>query len=440
MRIIQCERMAQFLDFEAVEEDEEDLEAVSLLEEDCYSEKFSDDDDFIDDSEQPSEEEYRQLIDIVHETVESAFEGIEPKTQHKKYKYSSVKKEEEARMSSKIDKLADKALAKREKKKKEIVVPDSPVTDASDDEEGASMTVKPTPPAPKKPSKQKRPVVVEEPDPPSDVDDGGHDDSFEIERREIEEASAAAADMDEEDDGFDPSVFNFNAPIGGGTNDDMDSMFFNNEPEIDLTNPDAKVEVKCGICERMLNQGWSEKTNSPYLYCPDKENCHFAWMSFDRAIQFHQVAPNIIASAYRAPFRHGRPRCECGQTMMYRWVEKASEERSIYLVGGVFLECCVPKKEGGPCSLVIYVGKCDTKAERTEMTKLYAEEKAEYLRKKEEADLQIKMKLREMQRDKKLRTGVFTATIRGNMNANKALKERLARMKALKKQFAAPKK
>lgn len=421
--------MAHFLDLEAEVEGEEDLELCSNLVEDCYSEKFSSDDDFIDDSEEPSKEEiYGQLIEIVHDTVERTFGGIDSKTRHTKYNYSRVKKEEEEeRMSSKVDKLAEKALAKR-KKEKEVLVTDSPISDHASD--GEFDEKQQPPPPPKKIVKiRKKPPVMIEPE------------------EEEEEANEPQSDVEEiavhhegEEPDFDPADFGFEDENAVRPMDnDLDPMFFDDEQEIDLTNPDAVAEVKCGICARVMNKGWSDKSNAPYLYCQDKENCHFAWMTFDRSIEFHRVAPKIIAAPFRTPFPHGRPRCRCNRTMLYRWVEKASDERAPYLVGNVFLECCVPKKDGGPCDKVLFVGKCDTREEREEMAKLYIEEKEEYLRKKEEAEMQIKLKIRELQRDKRLRTGVYTSTIRSNVNSNKALKDRLKRIKTLKKQFSSKK-
>lgn len=128
--------MVYFLDLEVEVEGEEDLEFCSNLVEDCYLEKFSSDDDFIDDSEEFSKEEiYGQLIEIVYDIVERIFGGIDSKTRYTKYNYLRVKKEEEEeRMSFKVDKLVEKVLVKR-KKEKEVLVIDSFIFDYVSDGE-----------------------------------------------------------------------------------------------------------------------------------------------------------------------------------------------------------------------------------------------------------------------------------------------------------------
>lgn len=110
-------------------------------------------------------------------------------------------------------------------------------------------------------------------------------------------------------------------------------------------------------------------------------------MIFDRFIEFYRVVFKIIVALFRIFFFYGRSRCRCNRIMLYRWVEKVSDERAFYFVGNVFLECCVLKKDGGFCDKVLFVGKCDIREEREEMVKLYIEEKEEYLRKKEEVEM-----------------------------------------------------
>ena len=372
--------IAEFLDREAIE-----------IPDDCYSEEYSDDDDFIDDSEDVNNEEYNKIVDEVRETIQLTFETPE----------KAAYREEIKRMEKNMEEIAEegyqnlKAYRKKEKENNRRDGDDD--TNFSDEEK-----------AKEKPTSVKKRAISKETVSLDDDDDSGDDASTSVskkknkktaEERKMELSNAAALDSDEE-----PAIYGSDEENPGQNSSDE-------EEEVDVTDPESKIG-NCCLCKSELKGGPGKKTTDPWVQCPQKEVCKFTWMDYGMALEFHKIGKKIISPKFRHPFVNGKPRCKCGAIMAYRWVLAASEARAKFLVGNVFAICCVPVKEGGKCDKVIYVGKSPNKAFKQEMEEIYEAEEKEKEKKRKKAKVALKMHAREIDRDRRPGVGLYSTTLR----------------------------
>lgn len=392
--------MAEFLDREAIE-----------IPDDCYSEEYSDDNDFIDDTEDvKDEEEYNELVEEIKDTLEKRFdtpikaayrkeikERMEKKMEEiaeERYKnlkaYRKKKEEEENEEEQDDTHFSDEEKARKEPKSKKRPISKEVVSSDDDDDDDTGNNHQPSTSAPKKKKKKKK--------------------TNEEEEEEMELTNAEALDSKEE-----PAIY------GDSDNDgEQDSS----EEEVDVTDPE-KGFGKCCLCKSELRGGAGKKNDAPWVQCPQKEVCKFTWMDYGTALEFHKIGKKIISPKFRHPFVNGRPRCKCGAIMAYKWVLNASESRAKILVGQVFAVCCVPVKEGGRCDKVIFVGKSPNKAFQLEMEKIYEAEEKEKEKKQKEAKLALKMRAREIDRDRKAGVGLYNTTLRNVKKSQEALKKRM---------------
>ena len=349
-QLVDC--MAKFLSLEAEEDD---------IPEDCYSEEFSDDYDFIDDSEDiENKEQYNEFVN----EIQSCFEDIDspeisPEVRKKNRKRRRRKEKMSKTMSELVESALEKWHAERQHGKKKK--PDADKTSLGDEENEASSqkkNKKGKEPAKKQAKKEtkKRPISAEIVT--SDKDSEDEDETAKEENEENEENEGNKSEIESIPD---------------------DAMDSSNEPEVyyvadddyedeDVINPDATIRAKCGICNTTLVGGYGEKNDGPWVRCPDKHVCKVTWLAYTDLLQFHKVAKHILHPRYRTPFTNGRPRCDCNAIMAYHWVQKCSQANAKYLKGAIFLVCCLPVKEGGKCEKVIYAGKCSSKEKKPLIT------------------------------------------------------------------------
>ena len=262
------------------------------------------------------EEEYNEIIGEVRDTIKLNFETPT------KAKYREQIKE---RMEKKMEEIAEegyKNLKAYRKKKDEEEEQDN--TNFSDEEK-----------AQEKPKSKKR-VISKEVVTSDDDSDGNDEPSTSApkkkkkakEEEEMELQNAAALDSEE------PAIY------GDSNNDDENSS----DKEVDVTDPESGIG-KCCLCKSKL-RGGAGKNDAPWVQCLQKEVCKFMWMDYGTALEFHKIGKKIISPKFRHPFTNGRPRCDCGAMMAYKWVLNASDARAKFLVGQVFAVCCVPVEEG----------------------------------------------------------------------------------------------
>ena len=249
-QLVDC--MAEFLDREVIE-----------IPDDCYSEEYSDDDNFIDDTEDVEDEEYNELVQEIKDTLEKQFD-----TPIK----AAYRKEIKERVEKKMEEIAEEGYKnlKEYRKKKEEKQDD---THFSDEEK-----------AREKPKSKKRPISKEvvSSDDDDDTDDN-HEPSTSApkkkkkktnEEEEMELTNAAALNSDEE-----PAIYG---------NSDNDGEQDSSEEEVDVTDPE-KGFGKCCLCKSELRGGAGKKNDAPWVQCLQKEVCKFTWMDYGTALEFHKI-------------------------------------------------------------------------------------------------------------------------------------------------------
>ena len=396
--------MVEFLDREAT---------VEALGENCYSDEFSDDYDFIaSDEDIESESQYNLLIEDINNHIDGITDPALPcserherrarvKALERKEKEEKKKKKKMAAKKKSMNTLVDEASAKWHAEKN----PSDDETSLGDEENER----KPAQNKAKNEKKRKQPITPEIVESESDEDGG--------EGEEIPEEVFDSVNEPEVQYGTDSE-----------DNDDDDAkdaaQQSGSDADEDILNLQAKLKGKCGICDKTLTGGYGEAQDQPWVRCPDKDNCKTTWMDYTDTLQFHKVVPQLLSPTFRAPSHHGRPRCDCNAIMAYHWIRKCSKEREAYLEGTIWLVCCVPVKEGGKCTKVVFAGK-GSKEEKAEMEKIYQEELAEKVKKNKESNQSLKMLQREINRDAKFGTGVYNTTLLKAQKSKKAIRERL---------------
>ena len=220
---------------------------------------------------------------------------------YKNLKAYRKKKEEEEEDDTHF---SDEEKAREKPKSKKRIISEEVVSSDDDSDDGnAGDNHEPSTSAPKKKKKKKT----------------------NEEEEEMELTNAAALDSDEE-----PAIY------GNSDNDGKEED--SSEEEVG----------KCCLCNSELRGGAGKKSDAPWVQCPQKEVCKFTWMDYGTALEFHKIGKKIISPKFRHPFVNGRPRCECGAIMAYKWVSNASEKRAKILVGQVFAVCCVPVISSSP--------------------------------------------------------------------------------------------